>query len=161
MGFFKRKRKESKATREAAKAAAAGAMLKGLSAGASTLVFGGLGVGVLVGAPRLQARLAQRAAAGPVRVVFDWPTTGDKGKPATWLSGHVQEELLAAASREMERTPDPFSADGLRRVAETAAGSGWFEQILGVRREAGGVVRVSGVWRAPAAMVRREGRDYL
>jgi hypothetical protein len=157
MRFFRR-RKETRAAREASRAAARSAFAKGLSAAASTLIFGGLAVGVIAGAPRLQQRLAERDAAATVQVAFDWPPSTSN---ATWLPREVQEQLLTEASNTLEQHPDPFSAEALRRIAETAAGTGWFEEILAVRREAGGVIRLSGRWRIPAAVVRRDGRDYL
>src|SRR5262249_13800152 len=120
---------------------------------------------LFVGTPRLQDRLAGSAGSRPTPVAFAWPSSApsDKATKAadtTWVPRPVQDELMAAAQRGIARSPDPFSADGLRRIAETAAGSGWFDHITSVRREADGSVRVEGQWRTPAAVVRRD-NDYL
>src|SRR5262245_24166973 len=169
-----RKRKETRKARES-RAAAASAARRALSTGAATLVFGGLAAAFLVGAPRLQSSLAHRETAATLQVTFDWPPAPPSTGPAsnaavqpvpgtpkrTWLPASVQDELLTAASNALEKNPDPFNPDGLRRVAEAAAGSGWFEEIRAVHREPGGIVRVSGQWRIPAAVIRRDGRDFL
>jgi hypothetical protein len=157
MNLF-RTRKQSKAAREASRAAARSAAARALSAGASTLIFGGLAVGLLVGAPRLQHNLAHLEEAATTQITFDWPVARSG---STWLPRDAQEELLTSASNALERSPNPFSSDALRLIAESAAGSGWFEEIVAVQREAGGVVRIRGRWRSPAAVARRDGRDYL
>ncbi len=159
MKGFKRARKDGGAENRNT------ALLAGATAGATIFIFGALGLGVLAGAPRLQSRLAAAASARGTTVAFTWPelsATDKNTKPpsGTWLPKSVQDELVASAQREVDRNPDPFSADGLRRVAESAAGSGWFEVITAVRHEPGGIVRVQGQWRTPAAVVRRE-NDYV
>lgn len=159
MKVFKRKKK-GKADRGAAREATANAVRQGLTIAAAALVFGGLAVGVVVGTPRLQAALAERAPQRVWRVEYEWPAAG-ADRPGTWLPEAVQRDLLRLAERELDRNPDPYSAEGLRRIAEAAAGTGWFDQIESVRREADGVVRVKGVWRTPAAVVRHDGRDFL
>ena len=159
MKGFKRTRKDGNAEKRST------ALIAGATVGATVFVFGALGLGLLLGAPRLQERLS--ANVQRPRVVFTWPalsTPGaDKKQPAnapTWVPPSVQDELLAAAQREIDKAPDPFSADGLRRIAESAAGSGWFEQITAVRREPDGIIRVAGQWRTPAAVIRKD-NDYV
>src|SRR5262245_29644315 len=124
------------------------ALAAGLTAGATVFVFGALGGAMVLGIPRLESRLA-RGAREPARVEFAWPRMTAKGQPAeaTWLPAVVQRDLQNAAQRELDADPDPLKPSALRRIAEAAAGSGWFEQITAVRREAGGVVRVEGEWR--------------
>jgi hypothetical protein len=157
MNPFRRKKKASKSESES-RAQAMAALSRGASAAAATLVFGGLAVGVLVGAPRLQAKLAEQSAAAPVQITFEWPTTGPD---ATWVPPDVQRDLITSAQRALDHNPDPFSPDGLRRIAEAAAGSGWFDQIDAVRREDNNTIRVRAAWRTPAAVVRSGGRDVL
>jgi hypothetical protein len=142
------------------KDAAKGAALAAASiAGATVFTLGAAVVGVAVGVPRLQANLAAQAAASPAKAVFSWPMSEGRTELA-WPPESVRHELLADAQRELDRAPDPFNVEALRLVAESAAGSGWFEQIKAVRRERGGIVRIDGQWRSPAAVVRRD-HDYL
>ncbi len=157
-------RRERKEERRAARAAQAEQFRRVMTAAATTAVFGTLAVGVLIGVPRLQQGLAVKGAAEQVRVAFDWPGVSGGAAGAgnsTWLPPEARDELMAAACMEVERNPDPFSPATLRRVAETAQASGWFERVRAVRREAGGIVRVDGAWRVPVGVVRREGTDYL
>jgi hypothetical protein len=129
----------------------------------TALVLGALTAGAVLGLPRLEAELSA-ASARPGKVVFDWPKLATKAsgsEAGTWLPGEVRSELEMIADRELSREPDPNSPAGLRRVAEAAAGSGWFDEITSVRREPGGVVRVRGEWRTPTAVVRKDNTDYL
>jgi len=128
-----------------------------MTVAASATVFAALAAGLLIGIPHLQSKLATRAA-GPVRIVFDWPGAGGG---FTWLPQSAQDELLAAAYGEIERNPDPFSPDGLRLIGETASVSGWFERVRAVRRESDGIIHIDGIWRVPVGVVRRDGTDYL
>lgn len=159
MNFFRRKKKSAKAESES-RAQIIAALSRGASAAAATLVFGGLAVGVLVGAPRLQAKLAEQSITAPAQITFDWPIAAPDAQ-ATWVPPDVQRDLITSAQRALDHNPDPFSPDGLRRIAEAAAGSGWFDQIDAVRREAKNVIRIRATWRTPAAVVRSGGRDVL
>ncbi len=155
-------RREAKKRRRAAKAESrAAAMAKAArvaTVGMSVAVAAGLATGLLVGAPRLQARLADRAAATAPRIEFGWPT-GTSGD--TWLPREVRDVMLASAHQELERHPDPFSAAALKGVADAAGRSGWIEFVKTVERQRNGSIRVEAVWRVPTAVVRREGSDYL
>lgn len=152
---------ESRRSRKENAPATRAAVGRGLSVAASVLVFGGLAAGLTFGVGALEARLATGPESATARVVFNWPSPGPNAPASTtWLPTSVQHDLVAAAQRELDASPDPFSVDGIRRVAESAAGSGWFEHIDTVRREPGGTVRVDGRWRVPAAVVRRD-NDYV
>lgn len=155
----KKPRRRRSAEKEAARAAQVAQFRRVMTVAATTAVFGALGIGVLIGVPHLQQGLAAKASIEPVRVAFDWPAAG--GGTGTWLPPEARDELMAAACAEIERNPDPFSPTALRRVGEAALASGWFEQIRGVRREPGGIIRVEGAWRIPVGVVRSEGADYL
>lgn len=161
--FGKKKRKTAK---DPARGEFGATMRPWLTVAATLTVMAGVSLGVLVGVPVLQGKLSDQAASHPVKVAFEWPRLGTPaGKPAgnaeTWLPTLVQGDLLAATQKELDRDPDPFRGSGLQKVAEIAAGSGWFEQITAVRREPGGVVKVEGQWRIPAAVVRLQGVDHL
>jgi hypothetical protein len=153
--------KESRRSRKERSQETRAAIGKGLSIAASVLVFGGLAAGLTFGVSMLESRLAARPETPTAKVVFNWPSPGPNAPAATtWLPTSVQHDLVAAAQREIDSSPDPFSVAGIRRVAESAAGSGWFEHIRTVTREPGGTVRVDGEWRVPAAVVRRD-NDYV
>jgi hypothetical protein len=125
----------------------------------TVVVFGAAGLAVLVEAPRMQQRIAERSAGASPTVIIDWPLS--PGAPATWLPAEVQDELLAAAYHELERRPDPFSASALAAIARSLQSTGWFEQIKRVSRQPGNIVRIEASWRTPAAVVRRGNVDYL
>jgi hypothetical protein len=154
-----------KSRKDSDKRAVGGAALAaGFATGGTIFVLGALGAGVALGIPRLQARLASGVQERPAKAAFTWPAVAadksGKAANATWLPVAVQQDLLSAAQRRLDTSPDPFSPAALSKIAEVAAGSGWFEQITAVRREEG-VVRVEGQWRIPAAVVRRGDIDYL
>jgi hypothetical protein len=155
-------RKEAKKRRKAAKAESrAEAVAKAgriATIGMSLAVGAGLVLGVFVGAPRLEAKLASRAAAAPVEIVFEWPA-GAGGE--SWLPRDLRDVMLASAYQELERHPDPFSAAALRGVSDAALKSGWIEQVRSVERLRTGSVHINAQWRVPTAVVRRDGSDYL
>jgi hypothetical protein len=124
----------------------------------SLAVAAGLAAGVVVGAPRLESQVAAASSARPVHVVIAWPQAagGD-----TWLPRDVQDVMLASAHQELQRHPDPFSPEALKGIADAALHSGWIEQVQRVIRTRGGDVQVEAQWRIPAAVVRRDGSDYL
>jgi hypothetical protein len=101
------------------------------------------------------------------------PETKPESKPAepslpwsarestTWLPEQFQEMLIDRARAALGATPDPMSRGPLVAVADTLEASGWFRGRPMVERRAGGVLRVSGAWRVPAAVVRTGGKDHL
>lgn len=133
---------------------------------ALVLCIAGIAIGATFGIGPLEARAAQILGTRPARVEINWPrlvtASATPGEPAeTWLPRQFQEELLALAQRQLSAGPEAISRDPLRRIAVALGGSGWFEGVPSVRREAGGVVRVDGRWRIPAAVVRTGGKDRL
>lgn len=151
----KRARKQRGQPRDTGRLAALG---RYVTVAAGIAVFAGLAAGLTLGAPRAQLRIAQRVAAQPVRVSYAWPE-GDKGQ--SWLPQDIRDEILALSQQAIEKSPDPFSAEGLRGVAEAARGCGWISSVIRVERDGPDTVRVDAVWHTPAAVVRREGTDYL
>lgn len=134
-----------------------------LSVGASFFVFIGLLLTLLIWVPSMQSSLASRAAAGPSKVNIQWPQAdpADKSQDAkSWVPMPVRDELLALATRELEKHSDPYSPAGLHAVSDTLMGTGWFEEVTAVRRTAEGI-SIAAHWRTPAAVVRRNGVDYL
>lgn len=154
--MFRRKKR-----RDSRKAAILDArkLRRAFTVGSSVVIFGAVAVIALVEAPRMQERLAARAASASPTIVIDWPVS--PGAEATWLPAEVQHELLAAVHADVDRLPDPFSGEALVRIAETLSSTGWFERVRRVKREPGNTIRVEAVWRVPAAVVRHGGVDYL
>jgi len=133
------------------------------SVGASVFVFVGLLLTLLIWVPSMQASLAARAAAGPAKINIQWPQSDPNDKSAdakSWVPFPVRDELLAIATRELEKHSDPYSPAGLHAVSDTLMRTGWFEEVANVRRTSDGI-QISAHWRTPAAVVRRNGVDYL
>lgn len=131
---------------------------------ALVLCIVGVAIGATFGIGPLEARASALLGRQPTKVIIDWPrllAAGQTGGAATWLPQQFQEELLAMANRQLAADPDVISPDPLKRIAVALGNSGWFEGSPTVLREAGGVVRVSGRWRTPAAVVRSGGKDRL
>jgi len=136
---------------------------KFFSVSAGIFVFVGITLSVLIWVPSMETALAARATVGAPKIQFAWPAAAGAAKPGevhTWLPSPVRDELLARISSELERHPDPFSSDGLRATSDSLMRTGWFDSPPQVRRR-GEAVAVSASWRTPAAVVRRNGVDYL
>lgn len=79
----------------------------------------------------------------------------------TWLPEQFQEQLLTLAKKTLGEDPDPLSREPLDRVAAAMESTGWFVGKPAVTREPEGVLRVHGVWRLPAAVIRQPSGDHL
>ena len=94
--------------------------------------------------------------ANPIRVVFDWPRAGaaprDVGEA---VRADMEQRVLGAV------TVDPFDRASLERARTALEASGWFQGSPVVARRPGGVVRVSGAWRTPVAVVVQGTTEYL
>jgi hypothetical protein len=136
------------------------------SVSAGVFVFLGLVLSVLIWVPSMEAALAARAGAAPTRIAFQWPAAGPgPDTPAstdlrTWVPSPVRDELMSRVTTELDRFPDAFSIAGLRAASDSLMRTGWFDAPPLLRRE-GESVRIDGSWRTPAAVVRRNGVDYL
>ena len=156
----KRARSERQAARAAKRAVALARVGRIFTISMSIAVVGGIAAGVLIGAPRLEAQVAQRTLMQPPQIDFNWPQSAGTGD-ASWLPRDIQDVMLASALQELQRQPDPFSAGGLKAIADSALRSGWIENIRAVRRERDGSIRIDADWRVPTAVVRRDTSDYL
>lgn len=96
--------------------------------------------------------------ADPLVVVFEWPAMA-RDASRTWLNIEEQDRLRDIALAHL--SPDPFDAQSLAQTRAALDRTGWFRVAPTVRRRAGGVVEISGAWRAPAAVVRVGPSDYL
>lgn len=145
---------------EGAKTLGAAAALAGHAG--SAVLLGAVLLAAILGAPSLQARAARTIGDTPARVVIDWPGPAGADQPArTWLGADIQSGLLRLGAERLAEHPDPLSGAGLEALGLALADTGWFASAPTVRREPGGVVRVSGTWRVPAAVVRHGGVDHL
>lgn len=132
---------------------------RAFSVSASVFVFVGLILICLIWVPSMESALAQRAASTPTRVAIGWPlATGSSTE--SWVPGPVRDELIARAASELERKSHPYSSDGLKAVSDSLARTGWFDAPPIVTRR-GDACEIRAHWRTPAAVVRRDGVDYL
>ncbi|MFG0276017.1 MAG: hypothetical protein ACF8QF_13275 [Phycisphaerales bacterium] len=149
------KKKKASKTARAERDGAAGLRIAGRAA--SALVLLGACVGVAVGQGWLADRVSETRADPLVQPRFDWPAT--PGSAGTWMPADERERLeqivLATVSR------DPFDGESLDNARLALQHTGWFETLSGVRRLPGGVVKVDGAFRQPAAVVRTGNRDLL
>jgi hypothetical protein len=131
------------------------------SAALTIVILAAAVLGVSLGARHLEARAAKSVKVEPVRVVFDWPAiVSSKGRTdQTWMPPNNQAELINLARRDLLADASPFHADALEAVGRDLLRTGWFEKLTAVRRDPGGVVKVEGVWRIPAAVVRQTFKD--
>ncbi len=123
---------------------------------ATGLAVVGVAAAWVLGLGPLQERVAAQRA-DPIEVDFRWPRSQATGR--TWVPASVRVDLsqIVLASVRM----DPFDVESLERAHEGLMATGWLESLEHVRREPGGVVEIVGDWRTPAAVVLREGREYL
>lgn len=129
------------------------------SAAALTLMCGGLVAGVLFGTRALERRAAEALDPGDVRLAIEWPVAA--GGEGTWMPRACSEALEALAHDAAGPSSDLLDHEQLHRVATALSQSGWYSKTPLVTREQGGMIRVSGEWRIPAANVRYRGDDFL
>jgi hypothetical protein len=147
---------KSKRSKQSSAAEERGAFSKlGVAAGA--LVVAGACVGVAVGQGWLVDHASATRADPLTTPRFDWPAT--PGATETWMPADERQRLeqivLATVSR------DPFDGESLDAARLTLERTGWFESLSRVQRRPGGVIEIDGVFRRPAAVVRRADRDLL
>ncbi len=136
-----------------------------IRAGAVILLLAA-GVALATAGPSLQRTVA-RATALPLDVRFNWPLAAPapgeerikRRRPETWLPAKVQHMLADTARADL--VADPFEQGSLERARQSLLDTGWFTSIDSIRREPGGIVRVSAQWRVPAAVVSHNGREFL
>lgn len=129
-----------------------------LASFAVLLLIAGLIVGVAVGVRPLERVAASVTGAAHPAVEITWP----EWKPGqTWLPKQFQDELLAAARSALGDNAAPFSGEPLARIGHAMEQSGWFDGAPRVERIDAKKILVTGSWRTPAAVVRRDGKDHL
>lgn len=142
-----------------------GITLARFSAVTTVMLFAGVGAAVLFTYGRME-RTVSGIIRTPVKVEFEWPLlrnadgpTLPNGQPATWLSEPFRNQLLVMATTVLN--DDPFDRNALERCGQAMLDSGWFKKVRSIRRDRDGVVCIAGDWRAPAAAVRHDDRDYV
>ncbi len=114
---------------------------------------------LVVGRDAMQARAAG-ARSAPAVSQDAWPALapgGGENDATTWLPESVQRTLVAIVEGAI--SPDPFDVNSLETAHKALSATGWFREGPFLRRGPGGVVRVEGEWRIPAAVVRTAARD--
>ncbi len=126
---------------------------------AGRLITGAVVIAVAIGwfaghAPLRKAVAAQQAE--PIQVLFIWPESpGAAQGIAPAVRADLEQRVLGAV------TIDPFDRDSLEWARAALEASGWFQGSPVVTRRPGGIVRVSGQWRTPAAVVVHGSLEYL
>lgn len=113
--------------------------------------------GAVFGIAPLKQRVAQLRT-DPLVVIFDWPPLADDAA-STWMSVQEQDRLRSIVLAHV--TPDPFDRSSLVASRTALSDTGWFTTPPVVGRSPGGLIEISGPWRALAAVVRRDGWDWL
>jgi hypothetical protein len=122
----------------------------------------GAGVGVVVGMRPLERRAAQLPGTRASVVDIQWPTVQTSaGERVTWVPKSEREALSEMARAALAGDNERFTGESLERVGKAMASSGWFTHTPTIRRVTGGRIEINGNWRAPAAVVRRDGVDQL
>lgn len=131
------------------------------------VVGGSLGVVALMVLGRIEGSTAVRLSQSPPMLVIHWPVleAADGGSPgdATWMPATLRSELESLAIGRVV-ADDPLSGESLARIGSSLRATGWFEGSPVVRRSFRAdqpVIDISGVWRAPVAVVRYDDLDYL
>lgn len=131
------------------------------AAAAITLLCGGLVAGVIFGNAPLRTRAAAVLDVGEVRIEMVWPRArGGEGK-GTWMPVASRETLVALAREAAGSSTDVLEAGQLSRISAALEKCGWFARPPLISRRPGGVIRVDGEWRIPAASVRHGGQTYM
>jgi hypothetical protein len=97
------------------------------------------------------------------RVTINWPVAGasEAGKVMTWIPDAQRTELQLIAQDALAGDLERFTSDPIERVGKAMATSGWFVGKPRIERVKGGEVHVGGIWRVPAALVRKGDTSQL
>lgn len=123
---------------------------------ATALIAVGLLVAWIIGLETLRKSVAA-SSMELVQIDFAWPA-GDR-RERSWLFPEVQHELHQLAAANI--SPDPFNQQSLDQAANALDATGWFADGLSIRRVTDGRVEIDGSWRTPAAVVSKDGREWL
>lgn len=130
---------------------------------ASAVVLGGLMIGWFVAEAPLVNRVAAMST-DPLTIRFTWPVhPADAIRPAdqrrTWLHPTIQQDLTQTAALALSM--NPFDQQSLEDARAALLATGWLRDVTEIRRKPAGIIDISCVWRAPAAIVEHNGAPYL
>ena len=104
-----------------------------------------------MGVPVLSREAAARKSDAPFQVYFS-------SRPV-WMSEADLAPLAEVVAKQLNGSP--MDRDGLTESREALMRTGWFSEIIQVKRSGMNEVYVDGVWTTPFAVVRDEGYDHL
>ena len=122
----------------------------------------GAGAGRVLGMRPLEKRASQLPGTRATVVDIRWPTVQTtSGERVTWVPKAEREALTEVATAALAGDNERFTGESLQRVGKAMTSSGWFTNTPKIQRVVGGKIQIDGAWRAPAAVVRRDGVDQL
>ena len=104
-----------------------------------------------MGVPVLSREAAARKSDAPFQVYFS-------SRPV-WMSEADLAPLAEVVAKQLNGSP--MDRDGLTESREALMRTGWFSEIIQVKRSGMNEVYVDGVWTTPFAVVREQGYDHL
>ncbi len=104
-----------------------------------------------MGVPVLSREAATRKSDAPFQVYFS-------SRPV-WMSEADLAPLAEVVTKQLNGSP--MDRDGLSESREALMRTGWFSEIIQVKRSGMNEVYVDGVWTTPFAVVRDKGYDHL
>ncbi len=126
--------------------------------GAATLILA-TAILWIVGSDDLQARVAMIRAEPPT-VELDIPDWANESlsQVEPFIAETMQDFARYAQDIAGE---DPFDHAAIEKIRSSLEATGWFRSGPTVRRLPGNIIRITGEWRAPAAIVEQSGTEYL
>jgi hypothetical protein len=122
----------------------------------------GVGAGIVLGMRPLEQRASQLPGTRATLIDIRWPTVQTStGEQVTWVPKAERDALSEMAQAALAGDNERFTGESLERVGKAMASSGWFTHTPTIKRMTGGRIEINGNWRAPAAVVRRDGVDQL
>lgn len=118
-----------------------------------SLVIGcaGIGAALMLGVPRLQARIGHEAAMTDPEIRFI--------DPPPWIDGQLEAWLVLTVQQELKR--NPLENTDLIQARNALLDTGCFERIEQVRRVRASVVEIRAVFLQPFALVTDNDGDHL
>lgn len=105
----------------------------------------------IMGVPRLQAYATQAQHESQIEIRFD-------ERPA-WLKDEIQASLMRIAGANL--TGDPLRQEDLAAVRAALLNTGWFRDIMQVRRVNPTLIQISAEFAQPYAVIRDNDGDHL
>ena len=116
-----------------------------------SISFAVMALALGMGVPVLSREAAARKSDAPFQVYFS-------SRPV-WMSEADLAPLEEVVAKQLNGSP--MDRDGLTESREALMRTGWFSEIIQVKRSGMNEVYVDGVWTTPFAVVREEGYDHL